>query len=87
MARTDVDDVPLGWFALLAGSCMKGDRMNFERTPPGQWLAADVIGERRRIGTVTAVAPTTTCSLGEASVNRDDLRALAVGRGFTAAQD
>ncbi|MFL6091053.1 MAG: cyclic nucleotide-binding domain-containing protein [Aeromicrobium sp.] len=42
---------------------------------------------RQRTGTVTAVVPTTIASRGEASVDRDDLRALAAARGFNAPED
>jgi CRP-like cAMP-binding protein len=42
---------------------------------------------RQRTGTVTAIAPTTIASMGEASVDRDDLRALAAARGFNPAGD
>jgi CRP-like cAMP-binding protein len=46
-----------------------------------------MLGNRQRTGTVTALAPTTIASRGEASVERDDLRALAASRGFTAPED
>jgi len=42
---------------------------------------------RQRTGTLTAVVPTTIASMGESSVDRDDLRALAASRGFHPPED
>ena len=42
---------------------------------------------RQRTGTLTAVVPTTIASMGESSVDRDDLRALAADRGFDPPED
>lgn len=46
-----------------------------------------MLGNRQRTGTLTAVAPTTIASMGESSVDRDDLRALAAARGFNPPAD
>lgn len=46
-----------------------------------------MLGNRTRTGTLTTTMPTTICSLGESSVDRDDLRALAVLRGLEAPED
>jgi CRP-like cAMP-binding protein len=46
-----------------------------------------MLANRQRTGTVTAVAPTTIASRGEASVERDDLRELAASRGFHPPED
>ncbi len=46
-----------------------------------------MLGKRQRTGTLTAVVPTTVASLGESSVNRDDLRELAASRGLDAPED
>lgn len=42
---------------------------------------------RQRTGTLTALVPTTIASLGESSVDRDDLRELAAARGFNPPED
>ena len=46
-----------------------------------------MLTNRQRTGTLTAVRPTTIASMGESSVDRDDLRALAADRGFNAPAD
>jgi CRP-like cAMP-binding protein len=46
-----------------------------------------MLGNRQRTATVTALSPTTIASKGEASVERDDLRALAAARGFNPPDD
>lgn len=46
-----------------------------------------MLTNRQRTGTLTAVRPTTIASMGESSVDRDDLRALAAARGFDAPED
>jgi CRP-like cAMP-binding protein len=46
-----------------------------------------MLTNRQRTGTLTAVAPTTIASMGESSVDRDDLRALAASRGFSPPED
>ncbi len=46
-----------------------------------------MLSNRQRTGTLTALVPTTIASIGESSVNRDDLRALAADRGFDAPAD
>ena len=46
-----------------------------------------MLTNRQRTGTLTAVVPTTIASMGESSVDRDDLRALAAARGFKAPED
>ena len=46
-----------------------------------------MLTNRQRTGTLTAVRPTTIASMGESSVERDDLRALAADRGFDAPPD
>ena len=46
-----------------------------------------MLTNRQRTGTLTAVVPTTVASMGESSVDRDDLRELAASRGFTAPED
>ena len=46
-----------------------------------------MLSNRQRTGTLTAVVPTTIASMGESSVDRDDLRALAADRGFDAPED
>lgn len=46
-----------------------------------------MLGDRKRTGTLTAVVETTIASLGESSVDRDDLRALAASRGMVAPPD
>lgn len=46
-----------------------------------------MLGNRQRTGTLTAVVPTTIASKGEASVDRDDLKALAASRGFSPPED
>lgn len=46
-----------------------------------------MLTNRQRTGTLTAVAPTTIASMGESSVDRDDLRALAAARGFNPPED
>jgi CRP-like cAMP-binding protein len=46
-----------------------------------------VLTNRQRKGTVTAVVPTIVASVGESSVDRDDLRELAESHGFHAPAD
>ena len=46
-----------------------------------------MLTNRQRTATLTALVPTTIASRGEASVERDDLRALAADRGFNAPPD
>ena len=46
-----------------------------------------MLTNRQRTGTLTAVVPTTIASMGESSVDRDDLRALAAARGFNPPAD
>ena len=46
-----------------------------------------MLGNRQRTGTLTAVDATTIASMGESSVDREDLRALAAARGFNAPPD
>ncbi len=46
-----------------------------------------MLTNRQRTGTLTAVVPTTIASMGESSVDRDDLRALAAARGFNVPED
>ena len=46
-----------------------------------------MLTNRQRMGTVTAVVPTTVASVGESSLDRDDLRELAAAHGFEAPED
>jgi CRP-like cAMP-binding protein len=46
-----------------------------------------MLGNRQRTGTLTAVVPTTIASMGEASVDREDLRELAAARGLSTSDD
>jgi len=46
-----------------------------------------MLGPRRRTGTLTALVPTTVCSVGESAVDRDDLRMLAAERGLSTSPD
>jgi CRP-like cAMP-binding protein len=46
-----------------------------------------MLSNRQRTGTLTAVAATTIASMGESSVDRDDLRELAAARGFNPPAD
>lgn len=46
-----------------------------------------MVANRQRTATLTAVAPTTIASMGESSVDRDDLKELAAARGFSTSAD
>jgi CRP-like cAMP-binding protein len=83
-----------GYFAQAVHVVLSGemavtvDDQEVARLGPGSVFGEmAMLGHRVRTGTITALAPTMIASRGEASVERDDLRALAESRGFHAEAD
>lgn len=83
-----------GFFAQAVHLVLAGEvAVSVDGTEVARLGPGSVFGEmamlvnRQRTGTLTAVEPTTIASVGESSVSRDDLRALAASRGFQPAED
>ncbi|HUS20941.1 MAG TPA: cyclic nucleotide-binding domain-containing protein [Aeromicrobium sp.] len=83
-----------GYFAQAVHLVLEGevsvavDGAEVARLGPGHVFGEmAMLVNRQRTGTLTAVVPTTIASMGESSVDRDDLRALAASRGFSPPED
>jgi CRP-like cAMP-binding protein len=83
-----------GYFAQAVHLVLEGevsvtvDGAEVARLGPGHVFGEmAMLTNRQRTGTLTAVVPTTIASMGESSVDRQDLRALAAARGFSPPED
>jgi len=83
-----------GFFAQAVHLVLEGevsvvvDGAEVTRLGPGHVFGEmAMLSNRQRTATLTAVVPTTIASMGESSVDREDLRALAADRGFNAPPD
>ena len=83
-----------GYFAQAVHLVLEGevsvtvDGAEVARLGPGHIFGEmAMLTNRQRTGTLTAVVPTTIASMGESSVDRGDLRALAASRGFSPPED
>ncbi|HKY57079.1 MAG TPA: cyclic nucleotide-binding domain-containing protein [Aeromicrobium sp.] len=83
-----------GFFAQAVHLVLEGevsvtvDGAEVARLGPGHVFGEmAMLANRQRTGTLTAVVPTTIASMGESSVDRNDLRELAAARGFDAPAD
>lgn len=92
--EADTDLFKQGYFAQAVHVVLSGqmavviDGEDVAHLGPGSVFGEmAMLGRRVRTGTITALAPTTIASRGEASVDREDLKELAESRGFHVRED